>query len=402
MDKLDFCPNCGGKLETGDEFCPNCGFDLKKYLQEDNSKDKPVDDKKIEDKSVKKPIVSQPIKKQEPVETKQMDTKNVNEVPVATDKPMPNNEKKKSNKLILSIVILIIIIVAGYFGGKTYYSESRQIQTLQDNVISGTSSKMKSSLIDVNGNKLSTSQIGALKRLYLKDSSAIKSVGHQIKDNRNNTIVGIKENGKILMIYPRYKVVLKNVILTVKTNISNPTFYLDGKIVAAKSVNGEYQIDTVTPGVYDLKVVAGKGSGKMKEQISVAVNNDQTNVTMNVKKPKKAKKKISKQVTKTKDDVDNDNSEESENSSSDNDDSNTSSDDESLIGKYSGDPDLALYSDGTYDLGDKTGNYKIIENNDGHVKIQFDQDDGGSITESYDYTDGELHSSKYDTSWYKE
>ena len=52
MDKLDFCPNCGNKLDNDDEFCPNCGFNLKKYLSE-NSDEESKDEKPEADDSKK-------------------------------------------------------------------------------------------------------------------------------------------------------------------------------------------------------------------------------------------------------------------------------------------------------------------------------------------------------------
>jgi hypothetical protein len=119
---------------------------------------------------------------------------------------------------------------------------------------------------------------------------------------------------------------------------------------------------------------------------------------MNVKKT--AKKTPVKTITRTIVKHDRNTSADTD-TDDDDDDSSSSNSDSSIIGSYSGDPDLSLYSDGTYDLGDKTGTYTIVENNNGHVRIRYDQDGGGSITESYDYDNGVLHSSKYDTEWVK-
>ncbi|HCD06839.1 MAG TPA: hypothetical protein DEQ50_00995 [Lactobacillus sp.] len=52
MDELEYCPNCGAKLDKESDFCSNCGLDLKKYLAE-NSEERP-------DKNEKK---SEPVKK---------------------------------------------------------------------------------------------------------------------------------------------------------------------------------------------------------------------------------------------------------------------------------------------------------------------------------------------------
>lgn len=363
MDKLDYCPQCGTKLDQNDEFCPNCGLDIKRYIKENESDESDVNTKTV--KSGESKIKNQPVMKE------------------------PNG----NNRSIFAIIILVIVLVVGYFAGNMYYSEARQEQSLQDELTSGSSSKMKNVLVNKDGRQFSDSQIGALKRLYLKDNSVVHDIELQISENQTNNVFSIKQVGKNLLIYPKYKIVMKTKFVMVDTNIDNPAFTVDGKSVAAKVINGEYRLSKMTPGVHDLKISnTSKSEENKQKQISIGVDNNESTITMNVKKAPEPTKTVTK-VIKEKDD---DNSE----TNSDNDSSDSS--DNSLIGQYTGDPDLALYSDGTYDLGDKTGTYDIVENNNGHVRIRFNQDGGGSIVESYDYSDGELHSSKYDQSWYKD
>lgn len=398
MNKLDFCPNCGTKLDAGDEFCPNCGLDLKKYIKENmpdvsNDNDDQLNSEDNEQKvtepapePISKPNREQPSSIEEAVREPEQ---NMTEF-----KPHQSTNKPKNNKSWIAIVIVIVILVGGYFLGKMYYSEDRQEQTLQDELTSGTTSKMQNSLIDSKGNQVSNKQIGALKRLYLKDSSAIRDIESQISENQVNNVFSLKEDGKYLLLYPKYKVAVRSKTLMVNTNINNPSFTIDGKSVASKAINGEYRISGLTPGIYDLKVTnANKSSETKQKQISISVDNNDATITMNVKESEKEPVKTVTKVVKEK-------SDDSSVGSDDNDSSSSSN--ESLVGKYSGDPDLDLYSDGNYDLGDKSGTYDILENNDGHVKIRFNQDGGGSIVESYYYSDGELHSSKYDQSWYKD
>lgn len=358
MNKLDFCPECGTKLTDSDEFCPNCGLDLKKYVQENV---KPEAEKVVEQPKVQK---SQPVA-----------------------------PKKKNH--FMPIIILVIILIAGYFGGKMYYSQDRQEQTLQDEVTSGKTSRMQAALVDEKGKSLSTDQVAALKRLYLKEGAVIRDIESQISANQSNQAFQVKQTGKYFMLYPKYKISVKTRGLAVETNISNPSISVDGKSVAVKSSNGEYKVSNLTPGVYDVKVVNSKKSSESKqEQIIIGTDNKEASIEMNIQKAEEAPKVITKVVH----DRDTTSSDTNNNDTSD----NSSSSDNSLVGRYEGSPDLALYSDGTYDLGGKSGTYDIVENNNGHVKIRYNQDGGGSIVESYDYANGELHSSKYDQSWYKE
>lgn len=374
MEKLDFCPNCGASLDSGDEFCPNCGFDLKKYVKEDEVKST-TDSKERE-----------PVKKAE-----------VKEAPINSNaegaKKTISKKPKKKNKGLIAVITIVILLIVGYFVGNMYYSADHQEQRLQDEATSGNASRMKSALVNSEGKQLSDSNIGALKRLYLKDSSAIRNIESQISANQSSNIFSLKKTGKYLLVFPKYKLMVKTKTLIVNTNISNPTFLVDGKSVSSKADDGSYEISQLTPGVYDIKAENAKKNSETKtKQVEVSVNEGNVSVEFNVKKVKKAPKVITKVIHEK----------DSDNSDIDSDNDSNDSSDDSLVGKYIGDPDLALYSDGTYDLGDKTGTYDILENNDGHVKIKFNQDNGGSIVESYDYSDGELHSSKYDQSWYKD
>lgn len=388
MDKLEYCPNCGTHLDSDDDFCPNCGFNLKKYIAENASE---------EDPKVEAPKATSTPKQAVQEESKQT-SKKVENKTIKKTNPSTVSGSKKSGRKWLGLIIIIIILIAGYFAGNMYYSQAHQTQELQDNVTSGKTSKMKSALINADGKSMSANQISALKRLYISKDSATKDVAVQISQNQPSSTFTVKKNGKYLLIYPKYKVAVKAKALNIDTNINNPIFSIDGKSVAAKLVNDEYRIADLTPGVYDLKITNSKKSSESSsKQISVGVDDNMTEVTMRVKKAKKKVNKTVKEASKS--DVDSD-SEKNDNEDSDKDSDDSS--DSDLVGKYTGDPDLTLYSDGSYNLGDKSGTYDILENNDGHVKIKFNQDGGGSIVESYDYTDGELHSTKYDQSWYKD
>jgi len=59
------------------------------------------------------------------------------DAPVAT-KP----RKRKKHHGLRFLFLLIIIVVAAYFGGSQYYSKSRQVDVLADNLSSGDINKM--------------------------------------------------------------------------------------------------------------------------------------------------------------------------------------------------------------------------------------------------------------------
>jgi len=382
MDKLDFCPNCGNHLDSGGEFCPNCGFNLKKYESENKSISKTnIDKRKI-------PVKNYDIKYHSIESDTKLDKKNV-----------PNHSKKRKVGFIL-ISIVAILLVAGYFGGKVYYGENYQAQRLREEVTSGTSSKMKAALVDSDGKQLTTGNISALRRLYLKDSSMIRQIESQINVNQSNKVFSLKKTGKYLMFFPKYKVMIRNRSLNINTNIGNPTFFIDGKSVPDKVENGKYKISNLMPGFYDVKVENSKESNETKtKQVVIGIDNDDKSVEFEAKKVEKPAKVITKIIHEK--DEDNTTSNVNDTLVADSKEPSTISSKDSLIGEYTGNPNLTLYPNGTYELGDKNGTYDILEDDNGHVKIRYNQNNGGSIVESYYYSDGELRSSKYNQSWYK-
>ncbi|WP_125589098.1 zinc-ribbon domain-containing protein [Companilactobacillus jidongensis] len=373
MGNLDYCPNCGHKIEPTDEFCPNCGFNIKKFVAEDEN----TENKKA------------PVEKvQKPVEEK------------STTAPQP---KKKKNVAVWWIVGIIIVLLGGYLLGNWYYGKNRQIQNLQDEVTSGKTGEMKLALIDEDGNTLSTKKIGALKRLYVKDNSAIQKVRDQINSSHSDGNFVVKETGKQLGIFKKYKIQVRSQELSIETNIDNPTFTVDDKNVAARSEGDEYKLSEMTPGLYDVTVKSRNKSDQAKsKQVTISISDDDSEITMNVTKIKKT---VMKKTSESDDNADsNTNSSNSDAESNDhNSDSSadSSNSDGALVGDYTGDPDLSLYSDGTYELGDKSGTYEVVNRNGNHVQIRYNQSGGGSVTESYSFDGTELYSSKYDTSWYK-
>lgn len=387
MGKLEYCPNCGHKIEAGNEFCPNCGYNIKKFIEENTESEADV-------------------KEEVPVESSPKmasDKQNVEQRPAQESAPNDQPPKKR-NKSIWWIVGIIVILLGGYLLGNWYYGRNRQVQNLQDEVTSGKTGEMKLALVDENGNTLSTNKIGALKRLYIKDSSAIQKVRNQINSNDDDNSFSVQESGKMFGIFKKYKVRVRNQELSIDTNIDNPTFTVDDKNVAARVDGDEYKLSDLTPGVYDITVKSRNKSDQDKsKQVTIHIGDDDNEVTMNVEKVKQ---------TTTKDDDDEDNDREDDNDSDDLDtndsddaedsnDNDESSSNDSLVGDYTGDPDLSLYSDGSYQLGDKSGTYQVVNRNGNHIQIKYNQSGGGSVTESYSFDGTELYSSKYDESWYK-
>ncbi|MQS89668.1 hypothetical protein FHL04_07540 [Lactobacillus salsicarnum] len=314
-------------------------------------------------------------------------------------------------KLRIGLIVVGTLLVL-YLLGFWFYGQNRQVHSLEDKVTSGDVGQMRKALVMQDGSQLTEDQVDSLKRLYTKDDSTVSKIRTQIQANDQSKTFSVVQQGRYMLLYKKYKILVSTKNVAVQTNITNPSFTVNGKTIAAKSFNDEYTLPEMTPGVYDVKAKSSTKSKQSKfKQVEVGIDGSTSDVQMNVKKAKKDKSSDDDTDTSS-DNSDNggdisegssDNGGGSSSSSSSNNSSSSSSSssDSDLLGDYEGenDDDLSLYSDGTYQLGDKSGTYKVISNNGDHVRIQYNEDGGGSVTESYGWDGDNLFSNKYNETW---
>lgn len=416
MESTIFCPNCGNKIAEGEAFCGECGFNVEKFLAEQG--------KTVENKSLSEDIHSNKSRdntiestksdmgKSSPTESGQADIfKDAHEA-INNNPKMPADEQstitaestypKRKNKRapIIAVLLLVLIIGGGYYTGSKHYSKASQVSALRDEVTSGTTSKMKSALVDSDGKPLSAKQIDALKRLYLASPDATKNIEKEITADNTKDVFTVTTAGKYFGLFDKYKVKVTPKILFINTNIENPAFYINGKSIAATKASGEYRIANLTPGVYDLKI---KGSDNSKaEQVNITPIKKDDTTQLLVKEKSRDDVSTSDYFSDASSFVPNANIDDSSNQSNSVPTKRPSvSSSNSMYGTYHGSPDLTLNADGTYILGSKSGTYSMTKNGD-EVSITYYQNGGGSITETYDYDGSELYSDKYGQGWIKE
>lgn len=392
MEISKFCPNCGQEFTPGDTFCGNCGQDLQGLLDS-----APVEQIEADSATISDPADFSNIS------TNLMGQNEEPQVTPNTAQPIVA-KKSKAAPVIISLLVLAAVLAGGYYAGSNYYSQSKQAATLRDEAVSGNSAKMKQALIGTDGKSLSTAQIDALKRLYLKDPQATKEIERDINNNYTQSIFAVKQTGKIFGIFNQYKIQVKAKTLFIDTNITNPAFLINNKNVSATHVAGEYRIAQLTPGVYDLKVDGSSDSKAKQVQVSAAIKDD--TAELNVEEKSETDDFF---ATDSNSDADTGTQDDSESTDNSNSESSTKSnvkpapasvDSDSMVGTYHGSPDLTLNSDGTYRLGSKSGTY-TIDKDGSSVDITYHQNGGGTITESYDYDGSELYSPKYSQGWTK-
>ncbi|WP_125770512.1 zinc-ribbon domain-containing protein [Companilactobacillus furfuricola] len=409
MESTIFCPNCGNKIAEGEAFCGECGFNVKKFLAEQ--------EKAVENGALSEDIhtnesqgnASEPINfnmsKESQTSGIQADASmndsgksGIEQPTIPAEQTYPKRKSKRAP--IIAGLLLVLIIVGGYYAGSKHYSKASQVSALRDEVTSGTTSKMKSALVDSDGKPLSAKQIDALKRLYLASPDATKNIEKEITDNSTKDVFTVTTAGKYFGLFDKYKVKVTPKILFINTNIENPAFFINGKSIAATKASGEYRIADLTPGVYDLKV---KGSDNSKsEQVNITPIKKDDTTQLLVKEKSHDDEPTSDYLSHASSFVSNANVDDSSNHANAIPAKKPSgSSANSMYGTYHGSPDLTLNSDGTYTLGSKSGTYSMTQNGD-EVSITYYQNGGGSITETYDYDGSELYSDKYGQGWIKD
>ncbi len=391
MEKLDFYPECGTKLFNADDFCANCGL-------------------QISDQVVKETITKQPS-----MQPRAAAVENDVNIPVTKSKTVSTpasvraqiRSAKNTFKIVFAVIaVLVLILSSAYFGGKYVYGKDRQLQTLQDEALSGNISKMSNALVDDNGQQLNDQNIIALKNLFMQSSSSLNMIRRELKIDDDKQAFHLKKVGMYYGLFPKYKIAESAKDVVISTNVKDPEFTVDGQKYIGKFSNDAYHFNTFTPGVYRLNVRTKDLTNDTPGKLVIGVESASGPVqqSINEKKKHSSKSKIS-----TSDDIEDKpvvtstkrSSQDRSNHFSDTNVRRSSSNDHELTGRYYGNPDLTLNSDGTYSLGSKTGTYSINDLMNGKIQITYHQNGAGTITEEYYYSDGELHSDKYDQSWYK-
>lgn len=157
---------------------------------------------------------------------------------------------------------MIFGLIAGgtYVGGFFYFSRSHQIPRITKDLISSNSKKIANQTLSENNESLSTGDVQPLINLYKSQPKQRELLKEQMDKSPDRGNVVLKENGTYFGIYKRYKVVLKKIPFTVKSNLEDPTFTINDKKFSNKS-----EITAkLLPGKYTIRC-SGKIDGEKKK-----------------------------------------------------------------------------------------------------------------------------------------
>lgn len=199
--------------------------------------------------------------------------------------------KKKKNILLF---VLLGILVAGLFGayqfGAYKFSKEKQINALIDAFHNKNVNKIDSFIkSDDPTLKITTKDIESYLR-YMKDNPSYKKelVSYLQKQTVDQKLIGdeetfvdgkIVEDGKYWFLYPKYKLQLKSYYMTISTNAENAEVYVNDKKVAdISSEKPSKEIGPYFPGTYAVKAKAKEELTELEteEEVELAGKKEET------------------------------------------------------------------------------------------------------------------------------
>ncbi|MCD2256921.1 zinc-ribbon domain-containing protein [Agrilactobacillus fermenti] len=407
-----YCPNCGAKISSDDQFCPNCGFDLTTLDQTEQSQ-----------------TAQDTLKKNDQLS----DTTNIihSENKQNADETMPTNAlKPKQHKKWPWLTGLVVLLLLGglYLFGNWYFSKARQ----QANIMTALNNDQRSALahlsLDTNYQPLSQTELKPLTDFIQAHPAERSQLVAQLSDQKQVPNFNIQAKGRQFLFYPKYYLIIKRIPLTLKTNLKQPTFYLN-QIKVSASGNTNYQFDPVLPGTYQLKL-SGKVNGKSVQRTLDVIAFDQANIMKKIQFKTKVHKAIasgnkidsaakSTDQQASSDDSDTENQSDAQSQTdkhtsthktdqdypSDSTRRNDNSSTTGLIGTWhSGDSEFTFNDDGTYESysngQNSNGDYRVVYRDDDTLNIQFSTDDWAtSTTEPFVFANGHLIETKLKIDW---
>lgn len=155
--------------------------------------------------------------------------------------------------MVIGIIVLVLVVAAGA-GSAWYFAKPQQLSRLADAASAGKPAVIASAMVDRNGTALTAGQVLPLSKLYTADPSIPAGVAKSVRTASNYGQMKVVTAGKILGVFPKYRVQVATRQLKVKTTVKKPAFTLAGSKVQAAGGAGEYILPAQLPGLYTLKI----------------------------------------------------------------------------------------------------------------------------------------------------
>ncbi|BDR56575.1 hypothetical protein [Xylocopilactobacillus apis] len=208
---------------------------------------------------------------------------------------MKEKQKIKSSPLfwiIITSCILIIGLIA-YTSGLIYFSRSRQLTAMAQKVVSTNPKEISQIAIDQSHKPLKPKDLEPLTELYQTSPEKKELMREKVVDAADSGNVQIVKSGKILGIYPRYRLLIKPIMFTIKTNLDHPSFNIDENPIQFYGRKKKLTVKRL-PGKYTFRCLGNSGKKKkdLKQSAVISPIGEQPVISFYVTPPAKKRKKV--------------------------------------------------------------------------------------------------------------
>ena len=259
MSNSKFCPNCGQPIKKLDaEFCPNCGHQLSQTKLS-----------RKEFQSQQANSLAQPVVNQQQV------TAN------SVHRPM----KKRNKILLICLGVLMIAFAAFYAWGSNHYQKNNQISQIAAS-LKNPHANLAQYVVSENPNaRVTTAALKPTQEYYAEHYVEADKMAEAFKYGDQYENVSLVQNGRYLLLFPKYCLQLKTYSPQIRTNHANSTIYINNKKFGGVDGSGEDYYKKITPlfpGKYHIAVKSIASGHQLTADKSTSIFSNKE-IDMNIK-----------------------------------------------------------------------------------------------------------------------
>lgn len=251
---MKFCTKCGAKLGESGNVCPNCGYDSvsHEYVKTEETPDNLDKDEDMD-------------------RTSTIDSHEIHDV-------MGNSKKRK---VLVGSAVAVVFIVVFIFIGKFIGSPERAVAVFQNAAGKNDTEALSKVLYTYDGRLKITPEgvkplLKTFKTVPSEFTDVVNNLNSQVSNLKNGGVENKASNlyvtkaGRTLLFFPKYKIAVNPVFLTVTSNIKGADIMLDGrKIANTDSESFSKQFGPYIPGIYSIQGKADGAFGEMNSNVKV-------------------------------------------------------------------------------------------------------------------------------------
>lgn len=299
---MKFCKHCGKEVKSDAKFCNHCGQSLQVSKQPDQEKTSDLGSHAQEEEEVRhKDNSLEEEKEKQPSELKQAtaddeqtaegeisatahlnaeddENKQTQSGSSTHKQSAPKKNIKKRNIYVFSGIGLIILLIGAYIMIDKMNSPTKLVQEFQTAVEEEDTEALTSILTTEHEDlEVNEDTVNAFIALYKSKNTEFKNIVSQLtyqaegaESAYGSLPVELQKNGKKLLFFDDYQLVLLPVYLEVTTNYENTDIFVNGdKLATADEENFTGEVGPLTPGLHEVKAVYDTGFFHLDKEAEV-------------------------------------------------------------------------------------------------------------------------------------